>query len=589
MPAMNQSPPTAGGRRSLAMLAGLALFSELGYLAVAFSSQSLHEAVTGRHSLLALLALFASIFAIYLLAIRVAARAPRGGRLLGVIVAAGIVFRLTLLFSDPIEEIDLYRYLWDGAVSTEGVSPFRYSPHQVLAASLADDLPEDLARLVRLRDRVPEMTAILKKVHFGELPTIYPPVSQAVFALCAWTTPRDASLWVRMTLMKAWFVGFDVGTLFLVIGLLRLTARPIGLSLIYGWCPLVIKEIANSGHLDALAYFLTALAASVAVSGMFRSAQGATRIRTALAASVLLALACGAKLYPVIFLPLFVFSFQRKLGWKCAAISCLAFAVVAAPLAWPMLPSSTRQGEAAATFDPAQVAPLPEDAPPVPPQQVSMAPRDPSESLRAFLGEWEMNDFLFLIVIENLRPTTNAPRHETAWFSFLPETWRLRLVQRGQSLLGLDAERAPFLATRAITSGCFIFLSIYFAWRASRSDDPAAWLSHTFLTVAWFWLLLPTLNPWYWTWTLSFLPFVRNRAWFLVSGLVFVYYFRFWLMHCFAGMPVLWTRYNGPMFFDFVVTWLEFAPWFALLVAGTFWRRRIELIADERITGPSAT
>ena len=141
-------------RTSLArLLAGLAGISESAYLAVVSSSQSLHETGTGGHSLLTLLALFAVAFGAYLVAIRIANRAPQNGRLLSLIVGAGIVFRLTLLFSDPIEEIDLYRYLWDGSVLNQGVSPFRYSPHQVLAAQSESDLPDELARLVRLRDK----------------------------------------------------------------------------------------------------------------------------------------------------------------------------------------------------------------------------------------------------------------------------------------------------------------------------------------------------------------------------------------------------------------------------------------------------
>ena len=121
-------------------------------------------------------------FGVYLVAIRLASRATESRQLFWLIVGSGFIFRLTLLLSDPIEEIDLYRYLWDGSVTIQGISPFRYSPHQVLAASADSDLPDDLAQLVRLRDSAPEMTTILKKVHFGELPTIYPPVSQAVFA-----------------------------------------------------------------------------------------------------------------------------------------------------------------------------------------------------------------------------------------------------------------------------------------------------------------------------------------------------------------------------------------------------------------------
>lgn len=568
---MNHTAADIIRRRSLTALAGLACISELAYLAIVSSSQSLHETGAGGHSLLTLLALFAGTFGLYLVAIGVAARAPQERRLLWLIVGSGFIFRITLLLSDPIEEIDLYRYLWDGSVTTQGVSPFRYSPHQVLAASAETELPDDLALLVRLRDSAPEMTTILKKVHFGELPTIYPPVSQAVFALSAWLTPQSASLFVRMTLMKSLFVGFDLGTLYLVIGLLRFTGRPIGLSLIYAWCPLVIKEIGNSGHLDALAFFLTTLAIKIAVSALFRPTVGPSRIWTAASASIFLALACGAKLYPIIFLPLFVLSFQKKQGWKCAIAASLTFVAVVSPLAWPMLPSRSPDVEAA-EFDPAQVEPRTDDDPPVPPQQVSLARRDPSESLRAFLGEWEMNDFIFLIVIENLRPTGELPPGEVAWFSILPEQWRLDLIQKTGSLSGIDARRVPFFVTRAITSAGFVLLACWLGWSASQSDKPTKWLSAAFSTVAWFWLVLPTLNPWYWTWALPLLPFARNRAWLLVSGLAFLYYFRFWLMHHFPGTPLLGTGYTGPMFFDYVVTWLEFGPWFVLLIAGSLRR-----------------
>lgn len=566
---MKRSMAENSGRRNLATLAGLACISELAYLTVVCSSQSLHEAGTGGHSLLTLLALFAATFAVYLLAIRVAARATQGGPLLGLVVGAGIVFRLTLLLSDPIEEIDLYRYLWDGSVLTQGISPFRYSPQQVLAADPQTELPDDLACLVRLRDSAPEMTTVLKKVHFGELPTIYPPVSQAIFALCAWATPRTASLFVRLTLMKAWFVGFDLATLLLVIRLLRFTDRPVGLSVVYAWCPLVVKEIANSGHLDALAYFLTTLAISLAVRGLFAPQTHWPRWWSAAGASAVLALACGAKLYPVILLPLFVVSFQRKQGWRCALISCLTFAVGLTPLAWPMLPHSRSAPGAETTidFDPVQVALRTDDSPPVPPQQVSLEPRDPSESLQAFLGEWEMNDFLFLILIENIRPTAQLPRGEVAWFSVIPEKWRLSLIQFAKPLLGIDARRIPFFLTRAATSVGFVVLAVWLAARARHVEEPGAWLSAAFLTVAWFWLLLPTLNPWYWTWALPLLTFVRNRTWLVMSGLVFLYYFRFWLTHHFAATPLLGTAYTGPLFFDYLVTWLEFGPWLATLMA----------------------
>ena len=39
-----------------------------------------------------------------------------------------ILFRLTLLVSAPIQEIDFYRYLWDGRVLWHGLNPYRFAP-----------------------------------------------------------------------------------------------------------------------------------------------------------------------------------------------------------------------------------------------------------------------------------------------------------------------------------------------------------------------------------------------------------------------------------------------------------------------------
>jgi hypothetical protein len=205
------------------------------------------------------------------------------------------------------------------------------------------------------------------------------------------------------------------------------------------------------------------------------------------------------------------------------------------------------------------------DEPPLPPDEVSLAPKDPSQSLRAFLSRWEMNDFVFLILMENLRPTAEVPPQEVAWFSVVPESWRVWIVENVQQRFNANAEMAPFLVTRAITSFVFGALAIFFAWRAYRASRPGDFLHAAFLTAAWFWLLLPTANPWYWTWVIPFLPFCRNRAWLAVSGLAFLYYLRFWLVAHYQDVPVLGTSYSGALFFDYVVTWIEFGPWLVWL------------------------
>jgi len=562
--------PTANARLSpLNALVALAGISEVTYLLVVFVGQSLHVEVAGKHSLLIVLALFAIAFACYLFAIKTALLARQDRRLLGVVAIAAVMFRVTLLFSDPIEEIDLYRYLWDGQATLAGVSPFRYSPRQVLALEGTGNLPVDLERLAALRDASPVLTGILNRIHFGELPTIYPPTSQAVFALAALCTPQNASLVTRMTIMRAWFVAFDLATILLVVQLLRWVEKPIGWAIAYAWCPLLIKEVANSGHLDALAVFLTTLALYIAIRALFpRTATDAVVSEPSsqhaafamAAAACVLALAIGAKLYPVVLTPLVVLTTVRRLGWRPAIgmVGCGALATAA--ILWPMVPR-----DKIAELQPVRVISDIEDLPPLPPPDLGVDPRDPSQSLRAFLSEWEMNDFLFLLVMENVRPTDRLPVDQVAWFSVVPETWRYSLCTTAARLFGVEEGRAPFFFSRALTMLLYGGLSLWFAWKGAASSEASDFLEAAFLTVAWFWLLLPTQNPWYWTWALPLLPFARGRAWIALSGLALLYYVRFWFAHHFESARVPGTPYRGPQFFDYIVTWLEFGPWFAWL------------------------
>jgi hypothetical protein len=75
------------------------------------------------------------------------------------------------------------------------------------------------------------------------------------------------------------------------------------------------------------------------------------------------------------------------------------------------------------------------------------------------------------------------------------------------------------------------------------------------------------------TWALPLVMFARSKAWLAVSGLVMVYYLRFWLAYQWPDQPVLGTRYSGAAFFDLVVTWIEYGPWLVWLSWGTARRR----------------
>ena len=63
------------------------------------------------------------------------------------IVLVASAMRVILIGSTPIQEVDIYRYIWDGIVATQGISPFRYPP-----LAIADqDKPTSEPEILRLR------------------------------------------------------------------------------------------------------------------------------------------------------------------------------------------------------------------------------------------------------------------------------------------------------------------------------------------------------------------------------------------------------------------------------------------------------
>ena len=555
-----QNAETAEASRAippLPILIALAIVLVSAYAALAaLSFRFGPDSEPTQRPILLALGLFGFTFFFYFIAIRVALRVREGTRLLTAILLTSVLIRAVSLFSWPMLEIDINRYVWDGAVTLQATSPYRYSPQQVLSSKSGGRLPEDLRRLVELRDESMPLDTILSRIHYGELPTIYPPVSQAVFALAVFVTPASAGVFAHILVMKTMFLLFDLATVVVVIGLLRLAGKHVGWSVAYGWCPLVIKEIANSGHLDSLSVFLATLALYLAIRPLARGVQGRSGRLETVAAAVLLALAVGAKLYPIVLAPLFVMACSRTQGWRWATIAATVFLATATIVLWPMIPLETAgiPPHAGRVTADGTVPSLPVDT-------ADVEPRDPSGGLKAFLQRWEMNDLLFMLVVENLKPVDDLDPARRPWFSIVPDAWKAALLSTLPTWLPVGETKAAFHLARALTGSVFVFIVALLLWRARSSDDPATWLRVAFLTLAWFWLLSPTQNPWYWTWALPLVMFAGSRAWLAVSGLTMIYYLRFWLSYHWPEEPLLGTPYAGAALFDLVVTWIEFGPW----------------------------
>ncbi|GAB4342758.1 MAG: hypothetical protein Kow0099_20560 [Candidatus Abyssubacteria bacterium] len=217
---------------------------------------------------------------VYLLVIVRMVFAPAGTRLLAWILGVGLVLRIVLLNSTPMQEDDYYRYLWDGAVVAEGINPYAYAPDLVRQSEISAAIPGALERLAD------ESGDVVQRVNHAHLRTIYPPTAQAAFALAHWLRPWSMVAW-RVVLLA-----FDVA----VLVMLALVLRAANLSLvhlaIYWWNPLLVKEVFNSGHMDvvALPFVLGAVLLAIhrrhAISG------------------ILLGVAAGAKIWPAVLLPI---------------------------------------------------------------------------------------------------------------------------------------------------------------------------------------------------------------------------------------------------------------------------------------------
>lgn len=205
------------------------------------------------------------------------------------IILFAVVFRLTLLFSDPVLSDDIYRYVWDGKVANAGINPYRYVPE-------ADNLKG-------LRDE-----AIYPHINHKSVHTIYPPLLQYFFQAVTWVSPGVFA-------MKLGLMLFDIGIIFILFFMLRFLDRSLGWILVYAWNPLILIEFSGSGHADTVAVFFLLFSVYLAM-----------RVR-AIWAGAVLALSFLSKFIAIIVLPFFE---DLRSRWKTFALMTAAALTVMA-------------------------------------------------------------------------------------------------------------------------------------------------------------------------------------------------------------------------------------------------------------------
>ncbi|OFW10818.1 MAG: hypothetical protein A3H96_04215 [Acidobacteria bacterium RIFCSPLOWO2_02_FULL_67_36] len=209
-------------------------------------------------------------------------------RLLLAALALAVAFRVPLAAPRVNADNDMVRYLWDGRVQRLG-----YNPYTVV--------PADPAMTATHTHETSQMPS-------GRAHTPYPPGAQLFFRLVV--TIHDSSRAMKLAL-----VGCDLLTILVLWRWLVVTGRNEWLALAYAWNPLVVLEVAHSGHIDALgALWIVA------------SAFWLTRRRTLLA-SLAFVLAVATKLLPIVLLPLF----WKRVRPRDALVAAVVFALLYAP------------------------------------------------------------------------------------------------------------------------------------------------------------------------------------------------------------------------------------------------------------------
>lgn len=348
----------------------------------------------------------------------------------------GIAMRLALLPLAPELSDDIYRYLWDGHVQLAGTNPYLHAP--------------GAAAVEHLR------TAYHGLINNPSVPTIYPPLAQVVFLAIAAAGSTMASA-------KLVWVACDLATAAVLAGVARDTGRdPTRVLLLYLWAPLLVVEVAWSGHLEPLGLLMLALAIraahrawspgraealdrqgdqpETAPSALARpnglDVRAVTRLKAA--AGGALALSALTKFAPAAALPALV----RRFGWRPA----IAFGAVVLVLYAPYAPAG------AALFS----------------------------GLRTYSEHWWFMKGAFG-VLEAVAgdPATARAISAVAVVSVIGWT----------ALAGFDLERALL-------------------WTLGAGM-----------------ILTPTLHPWYVLWMLPMAALRGSRAWILLCGLAFIGYY----------------------------------------------------------------
>lgn len=206
------------------------------------------------------------------------------------IFLVAVLLRLVLLPMQPSLSDDAWRYLWDGRLVANGISPY----HHIPADSVLEGYHDELYALQG----------------YPETNTIYPPVAQLIFAgSVSLAEPIGSGPLPAYYLYKLFLVAAELLAVWLLLRLLRTMRRPALGAVLYAWHPLAVVELAGQGHTDG--FWVLALALGFAGYVWGRAGKGLPG----------LAFGVVVRLFPILLMPVWARFLQRRQFFAGALLS----------------------------------------------------------------------------------------------------------------------------------------------------------------------------------------------------------------------------------------------------------------------------
>ncbi len=207
-------------------------------------------------------------------------------------ILGGIFLRILLLPSYPPLSDDYFRFIWDGYCQAGGISPFQYKP---------EEFPEKLLE--------PKYNIIYDELNSKIYYSVYPPLLQFIFKTGTLISPNH--ILGSIITMRIFLLLFEIGSIFLIYKITQHFSLPQWHTLIYALNPLVIVEITGNLHFEGMMIFF--LMACIYFLSKIKEKKFE---KSHTLSAVSLGLSAGAKLLPLMFLPVFI----RKIGFKNSII-----------------------------------------------------------------------------------------------------------------------------------------------------------------------------------------------------------------------------------------------------------------------------